>query len=337
LRGYKYFISIIAAFGIISVTAFLAGCSGGSDQKHDMQQQSAQGEKSEEKEPEKLKKVEEQVENLFDALGGPNVKTESEDKQGGQQQSSQQKDGQQDEQQKSGQQKDEQQQGDQQKDGQQQNGQQQDEGQQQDDQQKEGQQKQDQQQGEQQNDDQKKDGQQQTVDKWSQLGNIISNLHYQWNDLMPEIAKKGADMKLIDNFDNALNSLTTAAETKEQDKVLASANKLYSYVPDLYSLYRVKMSPEVKRMIYYTRNIILESDKSNWDQVANDNEALEKSWSLFRNTLEENQKTIGDKLDFSIYELKKVISEKNKQLTDIKGRLVLNNIKELQKSFEENK
>jgi hypothetical protein len=97
------------------------------------------------------------------------------------------------------------------------------------------------------------------------------------------------------------------------------------------------MSPEVKRMVYYTRNIILEADKEGWEQVGKDNEALEKSWSLFRNTLEKEQKKTGDKLDFSIYELKKVVAEKNRQLSGIKGRIVLNNIKELQKSLEEEK
>ncbi len=171
--------------------------------------------------------------------------------------------------------------------------------------------------------------------RWSNVDKIINKMHYQWNDLMPEIAKKGADMKLVDNFDNALNNLTTTAKSKDQDKVRTSANKLYSYVPDLYSLYRIKMSPEVKRMIYYTRNIILESNKDGWEQVEKDNEALEKSWSLFRNTLEKEQKKTGDKLDFSVYELKKVITEKEQELTSIKGRIVLNNIQQLQKSFEE--
>jgi hypothetical protein len=154
---------------------------------------------------------------------------------------------------------------------------------------------------------------------------------------MPEIAKKGADMKLVDNFDNALNDLTKTSHTKDAQKTLASANVLYSYIPDIYSLYRVKMSPEVKRMIYYTRNIILESAKDNWDQVKKDDGALDKSWSLFRNTLEKEQKQTGDKLDFSIYELNKVSGEKDKGLADIKGRIVLSNIKELEKSFEKQK
>jgi len=154
---------------------------------------------------------------------------------------------------------------------------------------------------------------------------------------MPEIAEKGADMKLINNFADALNSLTTTALTKDTENTLTSANTLYSYIPDIYSLFKVKMSPEVKRMIYYTRSIILEASKDNWEQVKKDNDSLSKSWSFFKNTLNKEQEQISAKLDFSIYELSKVTDAKEKPLTDIKGRIVLSNIQEIEKSFEEKK
>ncbi len=286
---------IVLPLSILFISLLMSGCSSNKGQQQDAQLQAAQEKTSEEKESEKLKKLEAQIEDLFKALGGPSLKADESDKDKSESQP------------ETTQQKSTQQQGTQQG----------------------GQQEGTQQQGTQQGGKQAS----QEPDKWTQVGRIINNLHYQWNDFMPEISKKGADMKLIDNFDNALNSLTTTIDSKDQGKALTAANKLYSLVPDLYSLYRTKMSPEVKRIIYYTRNIILESDKSNWEQVKNDNEALEKSWPLIRNTLEKEQKAIGDKLDFSIYELKKVITEKNKQLTGIKGRIVLNNIMLLQKEY----
>lgn len=308
---------IIVTASIVYIPMIMTGCSGNKGQQQNAELQAIREKQSSEKESEKLKKTEAQIEMLFETLGGPSVKIREsgqdnkDSQQEGHENDAKQQDTQQDEGQKdkpkqdSGQ-KDDQQQGtkpdDSEKENKQQGG---------------------------------KETAQKESDKWPQVSSIITKLHYQWNDLMPEIAKKGANMKLVDNFDNALNSLTETIDSKDKKKVLASANKLYSYIPDLYSLYRVKMSPEVKRMIYYTRNIILESDKEGWVQVAKDNEALEKSWSLLRNTLEKEQKKIEDKLDFSIYDLKKVVEEKNSQITGIKGKIVLNNITELQKSFEE--
>jgi hypothetical protein len=324
----KIIIITVSALFIAQVTS---GCSGNESSKQDVQLQAVREKQSQESESEGLKKTEAQIEKLFETLGGPHMKIEGDkDDNNAEQQEKTADEGQKQDQQQSGSQKDSQKQS-------QQNSDQKDNTGQQDKQQGQGEKggqedgrKQDTAQG-------GKQTEQQAPDKWSQVGSIINKLHYQWNDLMPEITKKGADMKLVDNFANALNTLTIMAESRDKEKVLSCTNKLYSYIPDLYSLYRTKMSPEVKRMIYYTRNIILESDKNSWEQVGKDNEALGKSWSILRNSLEKEKKEIEDKLDLSIYELKKVVEEKNSQLCGIKGRIVLNNIQLIQKSFEEDK
>jgi len=291
---------------------FTAGCAK-KEEPQDAQLQALKQNQEQEKESEKLKDIEADLEAVFEALGGPSVKTDK---------SGSEKDSKKDDQQTNEEsEKTEKQQGGGQKTGEQQSDKDQEE----------------QQQTSKEQQIQKDQQKPQTPDKWSKVEDLIRKLHYKWNDLSPDLSKKGADIKLIDNFDNALNQLTTTVSSKDVQKVLESANTLYSKLPDIYSLYRAKISPEVKRMVYYTRNIILEAAKDNWEQVIKDNEAIEKSWSLFRNTLENKQKEPGDKLNFSIYELKKVSAEKNKQLTDIKGKIVLDNIRDLQKAIEEKK
>lgn len=320
MKNTKSMIKVRVIIWFLFICLFMTGCS----KKNENGQQNAQlqalkEKQTQEKESKKLKAIEADIEAVFEVLGGPSVKMEESKSEKDSEKQSQQTTG---EQQKTEQQQSGQQQGGQQQGGQQQGGQQQGTQQQGT--------KQEQQGGQQQ-------GTQQAPDKWSEVDKLIQKLHYKWNDFIPDLSKKGADIKLIDNFDNALNQLTTTISSKDKEKVLTSANTLYSHIPDLYSLYRIKLSPEAKRMVYYTRSIILESAKDNWPQVVKDNETIEKSWSLFRNTLESKQKETGDKLNFSIYELKKVSVEKNKQLTDIKGKIVLDNIKELQKTIEEKK
>lgn len=313
--GHYSVTSILLAFTILLMPAVMSGCSGNkSGQQQDVQLQAARKKIKEEKESEKLSKLEDNIETLFEALGGPAMKTEGKDNKPGQQDKDNKENDQQD--------------GTQQEDGQDQD-KQQEKGQQQGNGQKSGQQEDNRQESKQQKDEQKE------KDAWMKADKAINDLHYKWNDLLPEVTKKGADLKLVDAFDNSLNNLTTEAESRNKDKVLALANKLYSHIPDLYSLYHSKIPPEVKRMIYFTRNVMLESEKDNWEQVERDTESLEKTWTLFRNTVEDEQKKTGDKLNFSIYELKKVVSEKNRQLADIKGRIVLNNIGELSKLYEE--
>lgn len=310
MKKTKSMITVRVIIYFLLICIFISGCSKKDEnEQQDAQFQALKEDQAQEKESEKLKAIEADIEAVFEVLGGPSVKMEeSGSGKDSEKQNHQTAEKQEKTEQQAGQKEDAQKQGDQQKDGQHQGTKEE--------------QKDTQQQG------------QQAPDKWQEADKLIQKLHYKWNDFIPDLSKKGADMKLIDNFDNALNQLTTTISSKDKEKVMTSANTLYSHIPDLYSLYRIKLSPEAKRMVFYTRSIILEASKDNWGQVAKDNEAIEKSWSLFRNTLQSEQKETGDKLNFSIYELKKVSAEKNKQLTDIKGKIVLKNIKDLQKAIE---
>ncbi|RNC29845.1 MAG: hypothetical protein AWM53_00063 [Candidatus Dichloromethanomonas elyunquensis] len=171
-------------------------------------------------------------------------------------------------------------------------------------------------------------------DPWQQVSQEIKSLHLSWNEIMPEAAKKGAKKDLIDNFSNTLNNLTKTADTKDKDKVLLSANSLYQYIPELYSLYQTKTSPELKRVNYYSRNIILNAKTGNWDKVSSDTEKLKSLWSLIKNTAGKDQQEDSAKLDLSIYELEKVVQERNKELIDIKGKIIQTNLQSLLKSME---
>ena len=290
----------------IIITSLLTAC-GQSEEKPSPQQQSGSQQQEFEKAPQKLKAIEANIEKIFKSLEGPSVTIEDEKKQEeGQNGQEQQGENTQQQQQEPSQ-------------GNAQNG--------------TGQQSQG---GEQNNQQQKKLPQPAAKDPWKEIDPIISNLHYQWNDYMPDAVKKGADHKITGNFSNALNLLTNTIRTKDKINTMSAANNLYRCITDLYSLYRTEMSPEIKRVRYLIRNIILDSTTANWENAAKDISGINDSWPLLKNTFgKEQQKDMG-KLDFSILELENVVNEKNAALTDIKGRVALSNIQSIEKSYEKN-
>jgi hypothetical protein len=171
--------------------------------------------------------------------------------------------------------------------------------------------------------------------RWEEITPIVNSMHYKWNSYMPSAVKMGANKKLIDDFSNALNSLTDTIIGKNQTNTLLAASYLYAYIPDFYSLYKTNPSPEIKRIRYYTRNAMLNAMTANWTQAGNDINNLKSSWSLFKNTPDKEQQDHVTKLDFSIYELDKVIREKSQTLTDIKGRVAMANIDSLERAMED--
>jgi len=174
----------------------------------------------------------------------------------------------------------------------------------------------------------------QDSDPWQQVTQGIKTLHSSWNEYMPEATKKGARKDLIDDFGDALNDLTKIAEGKDKMKTLLAASNLHKYIPDLYALYKTKASPELKRVIYYTRNLVLNSMSEDWVKATSDMDELKSTWSLVKTTIGKEQQEDSTKLDLSIYELEKVIKEKDKNLVQIKGKITLSNIESLQKSME---
>ncbi len=299
-------------FILMGVIIFvLSGCGQKSEQPK-MEQQSQEEEQSSEEIPKELSELEENIEKIIKKLEGPSAKKEDEEKKGsegeGTQESQEGSDSSQGESKES--------------EGEQGGGGNESQG---------GQKGQDKQnQSQQQKSQQKRD-------PWKEVTDIINNMHYKWSSYMPEAAKKGANRELIDGFSNALNSLTDTAVKKDKINTLMAASRLYAHIPDFYSLYRTPTSPEIKRIKHYSRNAILNAMTGNWEQANADINNLKDSWSLFKNTIPKDNDEDSGKLDFSIYELEKVIKEKNQYLTDIKGRVALSNIESLEKALEKGK
>jgi len=171
-------------------------------------------------------------------------------------------------------------------------------------------------------------------DPWQEVTKSIQELHTSWDEYAPKSIKNGATKDLTDQFSNALNNLTMVAMKKNNLDTMVAANQLYGHIPDFYYLYKSQVSPEVKKVKFYARDCVLSAMKQNWPQADTDIKDLKASFTVFKRSLEDNMKDKGTKIENSIYELEKVEKEKNKELTDIKGRLVLKGTMALEKEME---
>lgn len=322
---YKYKGKIIML--VLPALILFYGCSGseGKEEQNRAKQQST--EQKAEKIPDQLKEIETSIEDIIAKLNGPSVSEEGKDK-----------DTSQKEEEKGG--AAEGQEGKDQEGSSQEKGEQKQEGQ--DKEQAESEQGQKQQEGQsKQGQEEKKDQEQKDKNPeemlWQDIRSIIDKLHYKWNGYMPDAVKKGANRELIDNFSDALNKLTDSLREKNVNKTLLVASELYSCIPDFFGIYRTSNSPDIKRIRHFARSVVLSSKTGDWEHAAQYMENLKDTWDIYKNSIGKEMENISGKLDFSIYELNKVISEKNQELTDIKGRIAISNISELEKALEKGK
>jgi hypothetical protein len=336
--SYKCTFKIYMLTFLIIAMLFSTGCSS-KQEKEEPQGKQQSASEEEDKVPELLEELENSIEKIIKNLDGPSVEVK-EDEEGqakgqGSQQGLQENKQQGTEQKQGDKQQGDSQQGNQES-GQSSNGQQ-EVGQQSQEQQAQGQQGQNQQSQGQQTQGQQQTGAGQAApgDPWKQITPVINDLHYKWNSFLPMAVKKGAGMPLIDGFSNALNSLTDTIIGKNKTNTLMAASYLYAYIPQLYSLYKTEVSPEIKRIRYCTRNSMLNAMTGNWEQAGYDLNSLKSSWTLFKNTLPAEMQENSSMLELSIYEFEKVVQKKNQSLTDIKGRVAMSNIETLEKALED--
>ncbi|HHV95744.1 MAG TPA: hypothetical protein GXX37_04605 [Clostridiaceae bacterium] len=174
-------------------------------------------------------------------------------------------------------------------------------------------------------------------DPWQDITPVIDKLHFTWNSYEPKAAKVEDSHDKLNTFSDSLNNLTNSVNSKDKLSTLVNANKCYGDIAELYSIYKKPNISEVKKLKYYTRNIILGSMKNDWSQADENMEHVKTLWDLLKNNLTENNeeyKEPSGTLDFSIKEFEKVVNEKNQDLVDLKGRIVLANIEIIDKKLK---
>jgi len=173
------------------------------------------------------------------------------------------------------------------------------------------------------------------TDPWQEVSKSIQELHTYWDEYAPKSMRDGASKDMTDGFGNALNELTMISMKKDGITTMIATNQLYGSLTDFYYLYKTQVSPEVKKVKFYARDCIISAMKLNWFQTDADIKNLKSSFNVFKRSLDDKMKDKGTKIENSIYELEKVEKERNKELTDIKGRLVLKGTMNLEKEMDE--
>ncbi|MDK2798459.1 MAG: hypothetical protein PWP27_39 [Clostridiales bacterium] len=170
--------------------------------------------------------------------------------------------------------------------------------------------------------------------QWKSVTQKVESLHKQWNSLQPEVVKAGIPKKVIDEFSNSLNTLTTYTQTEDKQNTLFYANELYRLIPDFMEQYHSKTPPDLKRIGYFVRDAKYNGMINQWEKSKSSINNLKSHWSIVKAQVKKEQEKQASTMEFSIYELEKVILLSDINLTTIKSDIVLENLKKLEESFE---
>jgi len=179
--------------------------------------------------------------------------------------------------------------------------------------------------------------QQDLLKQWATINTKVDELNVQWNSYEPEALKAGVAATVIENFESALNDLTDKAALRDQYGAILAANHLTRYIPDFLEKYTNKTPPDLQRLSFYTREILLNARADHWESAQTNVTMIQTIWRRIEPIVPPQGKTAASKFDLSLSDLENVVQATNANLVKVKGNIVLKNIEELRKAFEEKK
>lgn len=183
--------------------------------------------------------------------------------------------------------------------------------------------------------DPKESEQEKSQANWKEIEKSIKEIHSVWNSYLPKAKKDGVSSRLTDDFSNNLNKATGLSSDKSNASLLLAMNELYSFIPDALSSYDSPVPPGVKKAKYYARSVVYNANSGDWDKASDDAEKLDSIWSSTMNSIGKKLKEEAEKLEYSIKDLMEVTKMQSKQLVFIKGEITMGNIKDIEKTLED--
>ncbi|HBN83921.1 MAG TPA: hypothetical protein DDZ89_08765, partial [Clostridiales bacterium] len=181
----------------------------------------------------------------------------------------------------------------------------------------------------------KESEQKQIKKNWKEIDKTIKEIHSIWNSYLPKAVKDGVPSDLTDEFSDTLNDLTRLSIEKNNAQLLLSLNELYSFIPNALGRYDTPVHPGIKKARYYARSVIYNANIGDWVKATEDVEKLESVWSSTMNVVGKKNKEDVEKLNYAIKDLIKVTEMQSKQLVFIKGEITMHNIKDIEKTLED--
>jgi hypothetical protein len=174
-------------------------------------------------------------------------------------------------------------------------------------------------------------------EKYKKFGSIkkdVLELHSAWNSYEAKAISDFAMQTTINDFESALNNLTKTVEVQDAYLGLLEVNQLYKYLPDFYMLYESKVPPDLDRLRFAAKKIMLLSEKQNFTGANDVLLYFENIWMTARPKLKSENAEVVSKFEFAFADLKNSVIAKNDMIVEAKSEVLLKLIDEIEKKAE---
>lgn len=163
---------------------------------------------------------------------------------------------------------------------------------------------------------------------WSKINTAVADIHKKWNNLEAQLVAVNVSYKKCEEFEAVLDNFTLSIMNREELPSLKLGNELTRIASDFRNYFNGSHSHNIYGMYYHVRGSILFAASNNYlGALEHLNEASKLSTSLRQNLTKQEEQDTLQKLDLSIEDLRKQLSDENFYLSQVKAPIVIKNIK----------
>ncbi len=165
-------------------------------------------------------------------------------------------------------------------------------------------------------------------DNWSMIKVLTDGMHFTWNNLQPELFKKGISQNQSDKFSNALGELSHNVNTKSIKDAQNAAFQMSQSLSEFYSYYKTDIPPELKRISSHVTGIHFAVEQNEWSIAQDLANELQQEFTKLKVSVDDNQNNTFQMLELSVNDLCSAVQNQDSVLAIIRTNLVNTNINE---------
>lgn len=159
----------------------------------------------------------------------------------------------------------------------------------------------------------------------------VLKLHSLWNAFEAKAVNQLLIQSSIQGFETTLNDLTKTIESNNVYQGLMDVVQLYKYLPDFYMAYTAESPPEIDKIRYGVKKIVLLTEKDKYPEAKETLDYINGVWVLTKPKLQKDSMDLINKLEFSISDLKNAIDAKNPMVVKAKTEVIIKVTDEIEK------
>lgn len=166
-------------------------------------------------------------------------------------------------------------------------------------------------------------------DNWKMIKVLTDGMHFTWNNLEPELIKKGVSQAQLENFSKALAALSQNVNAKNIKESQNAAFQLSQALADFYSYYRTEIPAELQRITSGVTGIHFSVKQNDWEKALELADQLQQEFGKLKAGTEDSQNQVFQMLELSINDLCSAVYNQDSVLVIIRTNLVNSNVREL--------